>query len=167
MAKTWTIVFLLLAMFWQWFRFHLLHEEVTTSRLSPDDKRVVYLVDFFSNLHPVPYDRDFEIQLQEGGGQNAKVIYRSPDESWPAGSERFLWSKDGTRFILLGRHFVLEERHRLSTGEFLYFMYDVPSQKAWSNSDQQIALPHFSVADLAGYDFGEELQPAAPSKTSD
>ena len=80
----------------------------------------------------------------------------SPDESPTGiGSERFLWSKDSKRLLLVGKCFWVREGVQLESGEFLYFLYDVPSGQVWCNSDHR--GPPFGPNELAGYDFGESL----------
>jgi len=86
------------------------------------------------------------------------VLFRSvsPDESpLGIGSERFLWSADSKRVLLVGKRFWVREGVQLVGGEFLYFLYDVPSRQVWCNSDSQ--GPPFGPNELAGYDFGESL----------
>ncbi len=109
------------------------------------------------------------MRIEEAGGAS-RTVFTSPDEP-PSGigQERFLWSKDGTRLLLVGKRFWVRDEAKPADGECLYFLYDVPSGRVWCNSDKQ--GPPFGTAELAGYDFGEELtlaprdraaRPAAP-----
>ncbi len=116
---------------------------VTVNSLSPDDALRVVLVEWSSY-----FDRNFEVRLEEVSTRRARVVFRSPDEGRPVGSERVVWSTDGSRFLLLGRHFFVTDRGRLSTGEQAYLMMDVRSGQVWCNASQQSRYPGFTVEEL-------------------
>jgi hypothetical protein len=140
--------------------FAALRREETTSLLSPDQRLRAVLLD---RPHFPSIDRNFVVRIEETEGVSRKV-FMSPDESPTGiGSERFLWSKDSKRLLLVGKRFWVREGVQLESGEFLYFLYDVPSGQVWCNSDRQ--GPPFGPNELAGYDFGESLtlKPVAQS----
>lgn len=121
-------------------------ERVTLTSLSPDDALRVRLVEL-----PNRIDRNFELRLEDlrkpDGG--TRTVFRSPDEGRPEGSERIVWSKDGSRFLLLGRHFYVHGNARLPSGESLYLMYEVPSGRVWCNAQQVSGVPSFSLQDVS------------------
>jgi hypothetical protein len=121
----------------------LFNPSVTLTCLSPDDKIRVTLVE-----RRLDIDRNFHLRLEDVKTGNVKVIFRSPDEGRPVGSERIIWSVDSTRFVLLGRHFYQADAERLSTGEQPYLMIDVFSGRTWCNAHQQSDYAGFSVDDL-------------------
>jgi hypothetical protein len=108
------------------------HERVTLVSLSPDDKTRVWLVEL-----PQLIDRNFELRLEsvEKPG-TMRTVFRSPDEGRPVGSERVLWSGDGRKFVLLGRHFYTERNAALSNGEQLYLLYDLDTTELRCNATQ-------------------------------
>lgn len=133
-------------------------KEITTSLPSPDRRWRAILVD-----HPyrVSIDRNFHVCIEDPDGVS-RTVFTSPDETpLGIGSERFLWSNDSRRLLLVGRRFYLRQGVQLTTGESLYLLYDLPSGKTWCNSDQQ--GPPFGPEELVGYDFGESLALVAKS----
>jgi len=132
--------------------FAALRLEETTSLASPDQRLRAVLLD---RPHFPSVDRNFRVRIEETEGVSREV-FMSPDESPTGiGSERFLWSKDSKRLLLVGKCFWVREGVQLESGEFLYFLYDVPSGQVWCNSDHR--GPPFGPNELAGYDFGESL----------
>jgi hypothetical protein len=85
-------------------------------------------------------DRNFEVWLERKADGFRTNIFRSPDEGRP-GTERIIWSRDHSQFVLVGRHFVVEDRPRIPI-ETLYLLYDIPSGKLWCNASQA-SLPRF------------------------
>lgn len=135
-------------------------EEVTTSMPSPDGWMRAILVDR-PNLPSI--DRNFRVRIERVDGV-AETVFTSPDEA-PSGigSERFLWSKDGTRLLLIGKRFWVRDGVKLRSGEVLYFLYDLRSEKAWCNSDCGYGgFEPFGMAELTGYNFGEALSLCEP-----
>ena len=118
-------------------------ERTTLVSLSPDDSLRVHLVEI-----PALMDRNFEIRVESVANGQMQTVFRSPDEGRPVGSERIVWSADGTRFILLGRHFHVPDAAQLPTGEVLYLMYEVGTGRAWCNATQQREFPGFSRSDM-------------------
>jgi hypothetical protein len=136
-------------------------DETTTSRISPDESALVTLVEKKSRV-PFPSDRRFEVWLSNLDSDTKRVvssvrIYVSPDEGRPAGSERFIWSKDSSYFILLGRHFVADGV-KLRTGELVYIMYHVPSKAIFCSSTQALNHPPLRRTNLAGIAFEFTLE---------
>jgi len=93
-------------------------------------------------------DRNFDLLLEDVKTGRSRIIFRSPDEGRPVGSERIIWSVDGSRFLLLGRHFYAADATRLKTGEQPYLMMDVPSGKIWCNASQQSEFSAFTIDNL-------------------
>jgi len=130
-------------------------KQATTTLLSPDDKIRVSVIEASS---PGSIDRNFQIRLEVLDSGATSVVFTSPDEGLPVGSERFIWSKDGTAFLLVGRHFALRDSITLATGEEAYFLYNLSSNRAWCNSRQQSAFPHFTRDMLHGIQFTETIE---------
>jgi hypothetical protein len=121
----------------------VLDRRLTLTSLSPNDTLRVMLVE-----RPTFIDRNFEVRLENIDSSRERTVFRSPDEGRPVGSERVVWSADGTRFLLLGRHFFVSDQGKLSSGEHAYLMMDVRSGRLWCNSRQQSELPGFGVEEL-------------------
>ena len=77
-----------------------LKPEITATSVSPDMKTRIDLVEI-----PERFDRNFNLVVREYPDMNPRIIFQSPDEGRPAGSERFVWSSTGHRVLLLGKHF--------------------------------------------------------------
>ncbi len=118
----------------------LFYPQTTLTSISPDDNLRVTLSERGAFI-----DRNFDLRLGEA---KIRVIFRSPDEGRPTGSERIIWSADGSRFLLLGRHFFTIDSSKLASGEKAYLMMDVPSGKIWCNASQQSTFPPFTIDDL-------------------
>jgi hypothetical protein len=126
-------------------------EQTTLTSLSPDDSTRIQLVEL-----PLFLDRDFELRLQDVKSGAIKTIFRSPDEGRPEGSERIIWSADGSKIILTGRHFAVREHTPTFDGAILYLMYDLPSGKIWCNASQQARFPSFELSDVALIKWSDE-----------
>jgi hypothetical protein len=126
--------------------------QITTAAYSPDGQHRADLVD--RKLHMI--DRNFRIRIVELSG-SSQFVFHSPDENpLNIGQERFLWSQDGRRLLLVGRGFWVRKGAELANGESLYFLWDAASGKSWCNSDQR--GPPFDITELEGFDFGENLE---------
>ena len=130
----------------------------TVQSISPDGKLHVFLVE---KTYPGGIDRNFEILLELNSTQSAKreVLFSSPDEGRPIGTERFVWSKDGKYLLLLGKHFFVENtRNVTSTGEMPYLLYDTQSREVKCNASQVDKYKRFSVGDLTAIEWvGEKI----------
>ncbi len=104
-------------------------ERVTLISLSPNNKSRILLVE-----PPNFIDRNFEVRLQHQGEKGYTKIFRSPDVFKPVGSERILWTADGSKFALFGRHFFSDEfpkNFKTEKGDILYFVYDLNTEKLY------------------------------------
>ena len=128
----------------------------TTSRLSPDETMRVRLLDWGPE-HKL--DRNFIIRLERLVTDETETIYHSLDEpgSGHEGSERFVWSKDGTKVLLVSRHFDVREDLMLATGDQAYFLYDVTSRRSWLNSELRPNHDPITPEQLAAIDFAEPV----------
>ena len=77
------------------------------------------------------------------------TLYRSHDEGRPEGTERLIWSKDGTKLLLVGRHFFVKEDLFLDNGDQLYFLYDSgrPATPGATPADSGGVVPSRSMAE--------------------
>jgi hypothetical protein len=131
----------------------LIVRTTTTTRLSPDETILARLVETSPSWH---IDRNFVIRLESLVDGKKATIFHSPDEGHTVGTERLLWSKDGTKLLLVGRHFFVKEDLFLDNGDQLYFLYDLPSGKAWCNADHS-ELPALKAELVRGIEFTEPV----------
>lgn len=134
-----------------WFREGL---GVTVNRLSPDETKRARLVEVSPSWY---IDRNFRIVLDDLIADQSSSIFRSPDESRKIGTERLIWSKDGTKLLLVGRHFFVKDEVFLDNGDLLYFLYDLPSGQSWCNADFPTHLPPLKAETIAGVEFTEPV----------
>ena len=104
----------------------------TTSLNSPDDLLRIVLKERGTFL-----DRNFDVLLESTDGRiAAKRVFSSPDEGRPIGSERFLWSNDGSHVLLVGRHFYVDPLIVAPNGETAYLLLRVRDGRQWCNASQ-------------------------------
>jgi hypothetical protein len=119
-------------------------KQTSLTSLSPDGEFLVRLRSLEWGI-----DRNIEVWIEAVHGSRKSLVFDSPDEDFPAGTERILWSKDGRQFVLIGQHFThLSPTARLPGGEFLYLLVDVENGAIRCNSTAQEKLPSFSTRDL-------------------
>jgi len=121
----------------------LIYPQTTVTSLSPDDQWRVALVE---RRHDI--DRNFDLRLEAVETGRTRIIFRSPDEGRPISSERFVWSQDGTRFLLLGRHFYQCDSAKSPSGEQAYLMMDLSTDEIWCNAGQQSRFPKFGPEEI-------------------
>ena len=129
---------------------------ITTSLLSPDERYIARLVE-----RRVFLDRNFVVSVESRieGKASPGVVFRSPDEGKPIGSERFVWSNDGQYVLLLGRHFFVAPEHRLPSGEYPYLLYHVKSGRIWCNA-RQATTERFGATEISALRFKHVLSNA-------
>ena len=137
-------------------------ERVTTSRLSPDETLRVRLVE----LGPDGESRAIAIcleRLSPPPGAEVKLFDGSVDAGPLAGTERFVWSRDGSKVLLVGRHFFVRDDLMLANGDQMFFLYDFKSSQSYLNAADGGRLPHLTADQIAGIEFTEPvvLQPRA------
>jgi hypothetical protein len=115
-------------------------DTTTTQSLSPDEGYRITLVEIKPNT-PLRIDRNFKLLLatldtEDKRETNKDTLFRSPDEGKPIGSERFVWSRDSTYVLLVGKHFFVAGDLAVGNGEQAYFLYHLPSKRSWCNSKQ-------------------------------
>lgn len=122
---------------------------VTATADSPDGKRRAVLIekDEFGRI-----DRNFDVFLDDlsSGHKKRELLFSSPDEGKPIGTERFIWSTEGRFLLLVGREFVVVARSdSLESGELLYLLYDTQTQKLMCNAKQTEQYPRFTSKDIS------------------
>jgi hypothetical protein len=107
-----------------------------------------------------PLDRNFEVVLIDRHAAPAlsRVIFASPDEGAPPGTERFLWSPDSQAVLLVGEHFFTDDDTD-HEGERLYLLYDVAADSMWCNSSQVRDADRIDAALLARYGLTDWRRP--------
>jgi hypothetical protein len=103
------------------------------------------------------FDRNFFLRLSDLGSGNATNIFYSPDEGCPI-DERIIWSRDGSRVLLVGREFCVDVNSILPDGQMLYLLYDLKSGNLKCNSNQQEKYPGFNRKDLEAIDWMESIE---------
>lgn len=101
---------------------------------SPDGKCRLRINEYLLSM-----DRNFEVVLERtvNGHWQSKTIFRTPDEGRPPGTERAYWSVASDWVLLVGKNFKVENIHTLKSGDQLYFLYHVPSERLWCNAVQK------------------------------
>jgi hypothetical protein len=136
-----------------WWLHSGLGERMTLSRLSPDETFRASLSE-----RAVGFDRNFQIRIENLVTGARITVFRSPDEGKPYGSERLIWSKDGTKLLLVGRHFFVKEDLFLDNGDQLYFLYEVPTGRSWCNSAEDTKAAPLKSILIEGIDFTEPIR---------
>jgi len=131
--------------------------EVTTTRLSPDETRRARLTEvtgFWSGG-----DRKAAVQAENLVTHKIELVLSAGFDAMgqPPGTERFVWSKDGTKFLLVGRHFFVEDDLTLATGDQVYLLHDVITRESWVNSDQNHNCPPLTANLITGVEFTEPV----------
>ena len=127
-------------------------ERMTTSRLSPDETLRASLIE-----RPAE-DRRFQIRVENLVTGESSIVFRSPDEGQPYGTERLIWSTDGTKLLLVGRHFFVKEDLFLNIGDQAFFLHDVPTGRGWCNSEAPVPFPPLKAEMIEGVEFIEPVR---------
>ncbi|MCA9067650.1 MAG: hypothetical protein KDA84_01920 [Planctomycetaceae bacterium] len=129
----------------------LIRGDVILTSLSPNDSWRVTLHEY------AHLDRNLRIVLEDLETGEVRTVFFFFYEGRPSGSEKIVWSKDGTKFLLLGRHFIVDEQAELSTGEQAYLLMDVAADEIWCNARQEDRYPRFDVSTLQTISWEEWL----------
>ena len=129
---------------------------LTARSASPDGKYCVCLVEVPRGISHI--DRNFRVRIAKKGDKSSHVIFRSPDEGAPEGTERFAWSRDSKWLLLLGKQFFVKPGVETQKGEYIYLLYDVESGRAYCNATQT-TMSGFGFDTLTPLDFEEEFLP--------
>lgn len=119
---------------------------ISTASVAPDASSRIAIFERQRRLGRI--DRNFDIQLTPLAMSRLDepvVIFRSPDEGFPIGTERFVWSSDSDWALLVGQHFsVVPEAPRGENGEAAYALIQVSTKAVWCNASQASG-PRFDV----------------------
>jgi hypothetical protein len=121
------------------------YPRITLSSISPNGAWRVDIVEPEPEWFDV--DRNFVLRVIELRSHTTNHVFTSPDEGRP-GTERISWSADSSRFIVLGRNFLVDETAQCPNGESLYLLYDVQTEELRCNATQQNKYRNFSLTDL-------------------
>lgn len=131
--------------------------QTTVTSLSPDERFRVRLIERSVSF---AIDRNFVVELEDLETGTRKIVFDSPDEGRPIGSERFVWSQDATYCLLLGRHFYAEAEGQLSNGEIAYLLLNTTTGEVRTTASQRTSSDKsFQMADLLPIDWHEERLP--------
>jgi hypothetical protein len=133
--------------------------ETTVSRLSPDETILARLIEASATRSLV---RHFKVRLQalRSDSRGFDNIFRSSEggDAGQPGTERLIWSKDGTKLLLVGRHFFVKDDLFLDNGDQAFFLYDVPTRRGWCNSEAPAGLPALTPQMIEGVEFTEPVR---------
>ncbi|MDB5340315.1 MAG: hypothetical protein JWN70_5934 [Planctomycetaceae bacterium] len=104
-------------------------------------------------------DRNFRVLLVDRPTGTERVVYTSEDQSPTNTHERFVWSKDSSKVVLVGDRYFVVPGSKLESGEIVFLMYDVNTDKLWCNEDHDRGFQRVSsqqVVDAFGEDFKRE-----------
>jgi hypothetical protein len=132
-------------------------EIVTASAPSPDGKSKVLLIE----KDDFRIDRNFDVFLEDCSTATPKrtLLFSSPDEGKPVGTERFVWSKDSQFILLVGRQFGTKGDVKLKSGESLYLLYDVKNAILRCNASQQDKYGAFTGKDVEAIPWAGAVAP--------
>jgi hypothetical protein len=128
----------------------------SVSAASPDGKYRAVLVE---KTRPGMLDRNFSVVLESLADEKGSraIVFESPDEGRPVGSERFLWTSDSRFVLLLGKQFFVANKQDVtSKGEIPYLLYNVLSGELKCNASQLTKYKRFSVEELSGMEWAGE-----------
>jgi hypothetical protein len=112
--------------------------DATCAAISPDGRWAALLVE----RNAGPLDRQFEVRLERRDSSHSTIVFTSPDEGRPVGTERFIWSGCSDYFLLVGRRFfVITGTPVTADGEDAYLLHQVSAGLSWCNARQQSGLP--------------------------
>lgn len=138
-------------------------DRTTLTRLSPDETLRASLVEpGWRGL-----DRNFQLRLEDRARGTTTTIFRSPDEGDPSGTERLIWSKDGTKLLLVGRHFFVQDDLFLDNGDQAYLLYDLREKRAWLNAHELPDAPRLTAGMLDRVEFTEPVRWRGPPPALD
>jgi hypothetical protein len=126
----------------------------TITRLSPDETALAELA---GTAWPSQPYRIVVIQLQAPLGNDPRTLYTSREQGLPAGTERLIWSRDGTMLLVVGRHFFVKEDLFLDNGDQLFFLHHLPSGRSWSNETGEDKVPPLTAEQVKGVEFTEPV----------
>jgi hypothetical protein len=81
-------------------------------------------------------DRNFDVILTDLRAGSHRIIFSSPDEGRPSGTERIFWSSNSAGFLLAGRHFYVDDHIRLPDGTDAYLLFDISKAMLRCNASQ-------------------------------
>lgn len=117
----------------------------TTRLLSPDERFLAVLRET-----PALVDRNFRVEITRRDTDTSDVVFTSPDEGLPTGSERFIWGSESQYVLLVGRHFhVVDGARKTERGEAWYLLCDAESGRVWSNAAQMPDVPRIDEAPIS------------------
>lgn len=125
-------------------------EIITINSLSPNEHYRVKLIEVKTDFSRV--GRNFRITIEHLNiNQNLPiVIFNSPDEGLPIGTEEIIWSKDSSKFLIIGNYFITKEKDTLQSGKLLYLLYNLNTKQVNCNALQQNKYPTFKLNNIKG-----------------
>lgn len=128
-------------------------DSVSLTSRSPDGRYLVEIVELQGRL-----DRNFVLRLSDNRSGNSTEIFESPDEGCPPGTERIVWSVDGSKLLLMGENFYSLTAGREEKEEKLYLLYDLSSGEMKCNATQQNQYAGFDESDLKAIEWSTKIE---------
>ena len=127
----------------------------TVLRLSPDERTRASLVEVGDGTGG---EREVSFRLERTSDRGEAFRLDLPGVAGGvAGTERLIWSRDGTRVVLVGRHFFGHADLMLAGGDELFLLHDVTSGRTWINSAADLRLPPLTADQISGVEFTEPV----------
>jgi hypothetical protein len=102
-------------------------------------------------------DRNFYLVLVDQAAGKERVLYRSQDQKPTIKQERFVWSDDSSKVVLLGDKYFVHPESMLPSGEIVFLLYDLETDQVWCNEDHDQGYPRIAPREVLEI-FGERLE---------
>jgi hypothetical protein len=93
-------------------------------------------------------DRNFLVLLTDLSTNRTMTIYKSNDQVSSINRERFVWSADSSKVVLVGDKYWVDPGSELEGGDVVFLMFDLASRKLYCNADYGNELPRIPAADV-------------------
>ena len=139
----------------------LFADYTSTMSVSPDEEHRIVLIELTPRLPRL--DRNFKIVLETLGEHGlgaigSELLFHLPDSDTPVGTERFIWSKDSTYVLLVGKHFFVQPDLPISGGGQAFLLYHLPTRRSWHKKEQFLeGKPELTKEVLQGIEFEQPL----------
>jgi hypothetical protein len=118
---------------------------------SPDRSHRIVVQEGFRHI-----DRNFRILLVDRRTGARRVIFTSYDQSPSITQERFVWSTNSSKVVLLGDRYYVVPGSKLENGEIVFLMYDIEHDRLSCNTDHDRGFQRVSAQEVVEI-FGEDL----------
>ena len=106
-------------------------------------------------------DRNFRVVLVDRQTGTERIVFTSYDQDPTISHERFVWSNDSSKVVLVGDDYYVTPEAKLENGEIVFLMYDVENDKLWCNTEYDRGFQRISAQQVVDT-FGQELEREEP-----